>query len=246
MLSISRLNEMAAIAAEAADATSYETELLRVIDRVVGSDVLLFKRNGVPGPVVVGIDAQALREGERQLLDCRDEADDVIRAAGRRGGVAVDLDVFGVRGLERKQYYQVLMRPVGGKCTAMLPVEWQGHGLSVLALGRTGRSFGAREVERLQQLVPTLRLCEALQEARARMTRSLARAGGAPMVPALTRAERDVLSYLHLGYTNADIARARGSRLRTVRNQLSSAYAKLGVGSRAEAVAALGLLDDPH
>jgi DNA-binding NarL/FixJ family response regulator len=48
-----------------------------------------------------------------------------------------------------------------------------------------------------------------------------------------------VLSFLRLGYTNAQIARARGNAERTVRNQLSSAYAKLGVSSRAEAVAAL-------
>jgi DNA-binding CsgD family transcriptional regulator len=241
MLSISRLNEMAAIAAEAADATSYETELLRVIDRVVGSDVLFFKRNGVPGPVILGIDADTLRGGERQLLDCRDEAGDVLLAARRQDGVALDLEVFGARGLERKRYYQLVMRPLGGRCTAFLPAEWQGQDLSVLALGRIGRPYSARELERLRQMAPTLRLCEALQEARARMTRALG--CGPALLPALTRAERDVLSYLRLGYTNADIARARSSALRTVRNQLSSAYAKLGVASRAEAVAVLGLLD---
>jgi DNA-binding NarL/FixJ family response regulator len=243
MLSVSRLNEMAVIAAEAADAASYEAELLRIVDLVVGADVLLFKRNGLPGPVVIGLDALELREEERKLLDCSNEADDVIRAARKQGGVAIDVDVFGVRGLERKRYYQALMRPLGGKCTAMLPVEWQGQVLSVLSVGRACRMFNAREVECLRELAPTLRLCEALQVERARMTRALGQPGGKVLVPALTRAERDVLSYLHLGYTNADIARARGSRLRTVRNQLSSAYAKLGVASRAEAVAMLGLLD---
>ena len=64
----------------------------------------------------------------------------------------------------------------------------------------------------------------------------------APVAPALTSAEREVLSYLHLGYSNAQIAHARGNTERTVRNQLSSAYAKLGVGSRAEAVAVLAEL----
>jgi DNA-binding NarL/FixJ family response regulator len=64
----------------------------------------------------------------------------------------------------------------------------------------------------------------------------------APVAPALTSAEREVLSYLHLGYSNAQIADARGNTERTVRNQLSSAYAKLGVGSRAEAVAVLAEL----
>jgi len=246
MLSVSRLNEMAVIAAEAPDATSYEAELLRVVDLVVGADVLFFKRNGLPGPVVIGMDWLELREGERRLLDCRDEADDVLRAAHRQAGVAVDLEVLGARGLERKQYYQQLMRPIGARCTALLPVEWQGQVLSVLAIGRLRRAFHVREVEHMQRLAPTLRLCEALQVERARTTRALGRQDGGALLPALTRAERDVLSYLHLGYTNADIASARGSSLRTVRNQLSSAYAKLGVASRAEAVALLGMHDAPR
>jgi len=53
----------------------------------------------------------------------------------------------------------------------------------------------------------------------------------------LSEREREVLSYLPLGYTNRQIAQALGSATRTVRNQLSRAYEKLGVGSRAEAVA---------
>jgi DNA-binding NarL/FixJ family response regulator len=57
----------------------------------------------------------------------------------------------------------------------------------------------------------------------------------------LTPREREVLGYLHLGYSNQQIALALGSAPRTVRNQLSRVYDKLGVGTRAEAVAwALG------
>lgn len=50
--------------------------------------------------------------------------------------------------------------------------------------------------------------------------------------------EREVLGDLHLGYTNEQIARALGTAPRTVRNQLSRVYEKLGVSGRAEAVAA--------
>jgi DNA-binding NarL/FixJ family response regulator len=52
----------------------------------------------------------------------------------------------------------------------------------------------------------------------------------------LSAREREVLSYLHLGYTNQQIALALGSAPSTVRNQLSRVYEKLGVSSRAEAV----------
>ena len=61
--------------------------------------------------------------------------------------------------------------------------------------------------------------------------------GGARLVPAreagehgLTEREREVLGYLHLGYTNQQIAAALGSAPRTVRNQLSSAYAMRALG----------------
>jgi DNA-binding CsgD family transcriptional regulator len=49
----------------------------------------------------------------------------------------------------------------------------------------------------------------------------------------LSRAEGEVVRLALRGLRNAAIAEARGASPRTVRNQLASAYAKLGVGSRA-------------
>jgi DNA-binding CsgD family transcriptional regulator len=192
---------------------------------------------------VRGLDAAWLAEGERSLFDCRHEMDDVFAAAQRQAGVAVDLDVLGVRGLERKRYYQALVKPSGGKCTAVLPVWWRGQCLTVLVLGND-RAFRAREVEQLQRIAPTLRLCEVSRRAwlPAASAAHGCRPAAAHVAPALTEAEHDVLSYLPLGYSNRQIAHARGNTERTVRNQLSSAYAKLGVGSRAEAVAVLAEL----
>jgi DNA-binding CsgD family transcriptional regulator len=237
MLSVAHLNEMAAIAAEVRNPASYESELFRVIDRVVGAEVAFFKRNGTAGPVVRGLDAAWLAEGERRLFDCRHEMDDVLAAARHRAGVAVDLDVLGIRALERKRYYQALVKPSGGKCTALLPVWWRGQCLTVLVLGRD-RAFRARELEQLQRIAPTLQLCEVSRC----VWLPAPAAAGARVAPALTGAEHEVLSYLALGYSNSQIAHARGNAERTVRNQLSSAYAKLGVGSRAEAVAVLAEL----
>ena len=248
MLSVAVLNEMAAIAAEVCAPDAYEHELFRVIERAVGSDVLFFKRDGAPGPVVRGFDPVWLAEHERTLFDCRQEVVEVLDAARQRG-VAVDREVLGARRLEAKSYYQLLMKPAGGRCTALLPVSWRGQALSVLVLGRCSH-FAARDLEQMQQLAPTLQLCEVSRRARLEASsaaRSLARLSGqrkARAASELTAAEREVLSYLALGYTNAEIACARGNAARTVRNQLSSAYAKLGVACRAEAVAALAQLED--
>jgi DNA-binding CsgD family transcriptional regulator len=49
---------------------------------------------------------------------------------------------------------------------------------------------------------------------------------------ALTQAERAVMSLALRGHSNAEIARARGTSLRTVDTQLANIYRKLGVAGR--------------
>jgi DNA-binding NarL/FixJ family response regulator len=67
-------------------------------------------------------------------------------------------------------------------------------------------------------------------------------ARGAPSAASrqLTPSERSVASWLVEGLSNAEIARLRGSRPRTVAKQVASIYRKLGVGSRAELAACCG------
>jgi DNA-binding CsgD family transcriptional regulator len=50
----------------------------------------------------------------------------------------------------------------------------------------------------------------------------------------LTAAEREVVRRMLLGASNADMARARGTSVRTIANQVASALRKLGIGSRLE------------
>ncbi|MBL8918217.1 MAG: helix-turn-helix transcriptional regulator [Myxococcaceae bacterium] len=55
--------------------------------------------------------------------------------------------------------------------------------------------------------------------------------------PSLTGAEREVMALLLEGKTNAQIAKARKTAVRTVANQIASLFRKYGVGSRAELAA---------
>lgn len=57
-----------------------------------------------------------------------------------------------------------------------------------------------------------------------------------PQMPALTDAERDVLVRITSGASNADIARARKSSVRTVANQVASLLRKLDARSRYELI----------
>jgi DNA-binding CsgD family transcriptional regulator len=57
-----------------------------------------------------------------------------------------------------------------------------------------------------------------------------------PRRPLLSPAERRIVREVCAGRRNGEIARRLGKNLGTVKNQLSSAYRKLGVGSRVELV----------
>jgi DNA-binding NarL/FixJ family response regulator len=58
----------------------------------------------------------------------------------------------------------------------------------------------------------------------------------APLAPpaTLTRAEQEVAAAVLAGASNAAIAKARGTSVRTVANQLSTIFRRLGVTSRGE------------
>jgi DNA-binding CsgD family transcriptional regulator len=60
-----------------------------------------------------------------------------------------------------------------------------------------------------------------------------------PELERLTAAERAVVQRALAGASNAEIARARRTSVRTIANQLSSAYRRLGVKSRRELAARL-------
>lgn len=55
--------------------------------------------------------------------------------------------------------------------------------------------------------------------------------------PVLTAREVQLLEALALGRTNVQIGQSAGRSEKTVRNQLTSLYSKLGAANRAEAVA---------
>jgi DNA-binding CsgD family transcriptional regulator len=78
-----------------------------------------------------------------------------------------------------------------------------------------------------------------------RVESELARLGGrAPAPNALTAAERAVAELAANGLSNREIAARLVVSVRTVENQLSSAYGKLGIGSRRELAGAMPRLPD--
>ena len=66
-----------------------------------------------------------------------------------------------------------------------------------------------------------------------------------PVAVPLTPREREVATLAGGGFTSVEIARRLVLSVRTVETHLQRAYAKLGVGSRAELASVLGLLHEP-
>ena len=66
----------------------------------------------------------------------------------------------------------------------------------------------------------------------------------APQLAGLSKAEAEVVRSALAGLTNEEIAVTRGRSIFTIQNQLAAAWRKLGVSSRHEAAALLGMPDD--
>jgi DNA-binding CsgD family transcriptional regulator len=232
---------IAELACEHGQLAAFEASVLAELTRHIGCEVAVFCGGGGLGEAALGLDPAVRPVARQRWAEMTAECLEMLAPARRQGGVIVDSEWFGAR-LGRLAYYETIMRPHQGRTTLMGFLECRGVLLGELVLGRCRGSspFSDADASALRRLVPVLSLsrqtylggrCEGVCGARLEPARA------AEPGAALTPREREVLGFLHLGYTNQQIAAALGSAPRTVRNQLSSAYSKLGVASRAEAVA---------
>jgi len=224
-----RLAPLLDLAAAGAPLLTYERALFEALDGLVGFDVAFCARAGGMGPHAPGFDARVRSEVESQLDDYAVELHAIRSAARQAAGVAVDREVLGAAPLARTRTYREIMQPHHGRCSLHLYLGDECAPAALLVLGRTRNDFRARDIALMQQARALLTVCE----------RALS-AVGTPAKPQglrLTPREREILSYLRLGYSNPQIAAASGTSFRTVRNQLSLLFDKLEVATRAEAVA---------
>ena len=220
--------DVVALAQACADAGAFERALLPLLERSVGFDVAFFetKAAGRP-PTVFGAAPAPLAPTAEQGARYEAELAPVKRAALARRGVAVDSEVLGLAAMRARSYYREQMAPVGGRHSLLAYASLRGREVAGFILGRTGGRFANRDVAGLEELLPSIALAAA--------------SFAGPVTPRgiavdLSPRERDVLDYLCLGYTNAEIARACGTSPNTVRNQLAIVFRKIGATTRAEAV----------
>ncbi|MGE0321450.1 MAG: response regulator transcription factor [Polyangiaceae bacterium] len=233
------------LACTASDWHSVEEQVLTLLEQHIGGDTLFFADEQGPSDATRGVIVDLLGEVRPIWPSFKMESYPMAIAARQRGGVLVDSDVFGTT-MRAMPHYQRVMAPVRGRTTLIGALTHRGQLLQKVAIGRCWGSsdFRDADVSALRGVIAALSLARAAFAAPPPQIRGAI--GEETVGPpeqrtefGLTAREREVVSYLRLGYTNRDIAHALGTSVKTVRNQLSVAYGKLGVANRAEAVGLL-------
>jgi len=137
------------------------------------------------------------------------------------GGAWQEISPFGELRVELPRSRRALASAV-----LSLELERFGRTRAVLTLEREGGAFGAGDVDWLRTLLPTLILADE----------GVARSPGSARPRPLTPRESDVVEYVRLGYTNAQIALATGRSVSAVRNLLVRVFDKTGVRTRTQLV----------
>jgi DNA-binding CsgD family transcriptional regulator len=206
------------------------------------------------------IDLRALRFDESAWLGPDDDEDDDLYFAlggcpiseyrertGDLSAVRIS-DVMGVRSYRESEIYREYFRPAGYEHLADLglPTTPGRHRSMILFREPGDRDFSERDRLVLELLRPHLLAFESTIELRRRLRKALeARAVEAGPTPrqmpfagevGLTAREREIVSLVAQGKTNAQIAAELWVAPSTVKKHLENVYVKLGIGRRAAAV----------
>lgn len=159
------------------------------------------------------------------------------RGAGLRlpaVGVAIRFaDILTLRQLRRLDLHAEVCRPLGIDHVMKLFLAVGDAGFGYVVLDSQRRPFNERDRALLDVLAPHLALV------RKRHLRLAGRSLDAGVAAALTPREAEILRLVASGMTNREVAGALFISPGTVRKHLENAYAKLGVRSRAQAIAVL-------
>ena len=137
-------------------------------------------------------------------------------------------DVMTPREFLSSPLYADVGRPLGIKDAMNLTLVDRGRAIGGFGFDASSRAFGERDRRVLDVLTPHLVRLHRAARVRATIGNEV-----------LTRREREVLELVAEGCTNRQVAAALRIAVGTVDKHLDNVYAKLGVGSRAAAVATL-------
>jgi DNA-binding CsgD family transcriptional regulator len=154
--------------------------------------------------------------------------------AMKSGQPVIDSDVYERRERERLDLYAEILLPQGSRSVLCATVPHRGRSLGQLTLKRHGRgtAFRDRDAESLNLLIPALALADAGFQHSPALSADLAPL--CAVMPALGSREAEVAVLVCKGMRNREIAMLIGTSCETVKKQVHSVFAKVGVSNRAE------------
>jgi NarL family two-component system response regulator YdfI len=210
--------------------------------------------------ILIADDHEVVREGLRMILETEEgfevvgEAADGIQAVEMAGQLTPDVVLMDLR-MPRMDGLEAIerIRASWPNVAIVILTTYNEDDLMVRGLQAGARGFLLKDTSR-QALFDSLRAAargealllpevveRLLAASRGRATSGRRQAAS----PSLTSRERAILERVARGERNKEIAAALGITERTVKAHLASIYNKLGVDSRAAAVAAAGTLGLP-
>ncbi len=249
---VAALHELLEVAADHPDSLGFRRAALAWCQRHIGAD-----QAAVGGPADLELTEHATSSDEVCEVTCRmwqrfevfaPTLGALLGAARTRGEAVCDVDVLDPRAGMHRRFYGEVLEPIGASSLAAAPLCVGGAVVGVLGLGRArGASpFRPQQLSLLGRAAQVIAMGDALRQ----------RAGGRwssaaevdhddpvrslrkhlPPSDPLTAREREIVEFVVLGYTNAQIGLALGTSPNTVRKQLVSIFRKVGAASRAELV----------
>jgi DNA-binding CsgD family transcriptional regulator len=220
-------SSIVAIGHSAPNARAYLKEVSTLLTQAVPVDALLAIRQPSLGGWVsehaFGVSTSTLKRLQGNWGCYRQELAPVFERAAL-SGAAVDSQEMGAR-LHDTRYFAEIAAPQRANSTAIVLLRWQTASLGAFVLGRR-REFSSNERDLLCLLAPSLALGLAAHTSTPDDRE--------PMLQSLTPSEREVVSYVCLGFTNKEIATACGISANRVRNKLVRIFRRLEVSTRAE------------
>jgi DNA-binding CsgD family transcriptional regulator len=168
-----------------------------------------------------------------------------VRSIGRyfraiQAGPLPDSAVYDGWERRRLAIYREVFLPQRATSVIAAAITYRGRDLACVILKRHGRHgqrkpFGSGDANALASLVGTVALLDAGFQS---LSAPAAQRSGSPTVLArLAHREMEVASLAGRGMTNVEIAELLGTSCETVKKQMRSIFAKVGVSNRAELAA---------
>jgi DNA-binding CsgD family transcriptional regulator len=234
-------SRLAAVGTEATSLPAYRTAVLACLRAVVPFDVGLMHALSPRVPLetgaLVGITPAELAAGTTAWDGLAVELGALRDHALAHEGVAADHEVFPRGSSARGRYARALAGVLRAEALVIAHLSARGSIRAAMVLARRAPDpFQPRELALLRALVPILASGDALQEAldgaeRARVPKAL-RCEDSRLTPR----QREIVTHVAMGHTNAEIAEALAISPNTLRNALADAFRRLGASNRADVV----------